>query len=55
MDNINIKINNSHSIFTYLKIEYSTQIEEYIYSKYFANDIKLLIEKYKIEFKTSTN
>jgi hypothetical protein len=48
--NVNIKINNSNSIFTYLKIEYSSQIEEYMYSKYFANDIKSIVDKYNINF-----
>jgi len=48
--NVNIKINNSNSIFTFLKIDYSPQIEEYMYSKYFANDIKMLVNKYNITF-----
>uniref|UniRef100_A0A6C0IRG0 Helicase/UvrB N-terminal domain-containing protein n=1 Tax=viral metagenome TaxID=1070528 RepID=A0A6C0IRG0_9ZZZZ len=48
--NVNIKINNSQSIFTHLKIEYSSQIEEYMYSKYFANDVRSIVEKYNINF-----
>ena len=31
---VNIKINNNNSIFTFLKIEYSEKMEDYIYNKY---------------------
>jgi hypothetical protein len=48
--NVNIRINNSHSIFTYLKIEYSPQIEDFIYSKFFASKIKDIVSKYSIDF-----
>jgi hypothetical protein len=53
--NVNIKINNSQSLFTYLKIEYSSQIEEYMYSKYFASDIRNLVEKCNIQYIEFTN
>ena len=32
---VNIKINNNNSIFTFLKIEYSPKMEDYLYTKYF--------------------
>jgi len=48
--NVNIRVNNSNSIFTYLKIEYSPQIEEFIYSKFFASNIKDLIHQNSIDF-----
>ena len=48
--NVNIKINKTDSLFTYLKIEYSTQIEEFLYAKYFADKIKSIISKNNIEF-----
>jgi hypothetical protein len=32
--NVNIKINNNNSIFTFLKIEYTEKMEDYLYNKY---------------------
>lgn len=48
--NINIKVNNMDSIFTNLKIEYNSQIEEFLYVKFFADKIKTLVETYNIPF-----
>ena len=48
--NVHLKVNKTNSIFTYLKIEYSSQIEEYLYIKFFADKIKTLVEKYNIDF-----
>jgi hypothetical protein len=48
--NVNIKINKTDSLFTYLKIEYSAQIEEFLYAKYFADKIKSLVSNNLIEF-----
>jgi hypothetical protein len=48
--NVNIKYNKTDSIFTYLKIEYNENIEKYIYSKFFAEKIKNIVDKYKISF-----
>ena len=48
--NVQIKINKTNSIFTYLKIEYNTQIEEYLYTKYFADKIKQILTLYNIDF-----
>lgn len=48
--NVNIKINKTDSIFTQLKIEYNTQIEEFLYAKFFADKIKTIVEKYNITF-----
>ena len=47
---VNIKINKTDSLFTYLKIEYSTQIEEFLYAKYFADKIKSLVTNNSIKF-----
>lgn len=47
---VNIKINKTDSIFTFLKIEYNPQIEEFFYIKYFSDKIKHLVETYKIDF-----
>ena len=34
-DNVNIKINHNNSLFMFLKIEYSKEMEDYLYNKYF--------------------
>ena len=42
-NNVNIKYNRYHSLFQYLKIEYSESMEDYLYNKYFSpklNEIK---------------
>ena len=33
--NVNIRVNTNKSIFTFLKIDYTTKMEEYLYNKYF--------------------
>ena len=48
--NVHLKVNKTDSIFTHLKIEYNSQIEEFLYSKFFADKIKTLVEKYHIQF-----
>ena len=48
--NVNLKVNKTDSIFTHLKIEYNSQIEEFLYVKFFADKIKTLINKYHIPF-----
>ena len=48
--NVNIKVNKTDSLFTYLKIEYNAQIEEFLYAKYFADKIKNIISKNNIQF-----
>ena len=48
--NVNLKVNKTNSIFTHLKIEYNPQIEEFLYVKFFADKIKLMVEKYNISF-----
>jgi len=54
--NVNIKVNKTESLFTYLKIDFNQSLEDYLFSKYFSDKIKLLIEKYNlsyIQFNTS--
>ena len=48
--NIQLKVNNTNSIFTQLKIEYNDQIEEFLYANFFADKIKTLVQKYNISF-----
>ncbi len=49
-NNVHIRTNKTESIFTYLKIEYNTQIEDFLYVKYFADKIKELVINYNIPF-----
>lgn len=48
--NVHLKVNKTDSIFTYLKIEYNIQIEEFLYAKFFADKIKTLVEKNSVPF-----
>jgi len=43
---VNIKINYNESLFTFLKIEYNTKMEDYIYNKYLREDVEKGIELY---------
>lgn len=36
---VNLKLNHHNSIFTFLKIEYSTKMEDYLFSKYFKSAV----------------
>ena len=45
--NVNIKINNNDSIFTYLKIEYSEKMEDYLYNKYLREIVEEILINYK--------
>ena len=47
---INIKENNFNSIFTYLKIEYTELLEDYLFNKYLRPAIEEMIKKYKLDF-----
>ena len=49
-ENVNIKYNKINSIFTFLKIEYSSSMEDYIFNKYLADKIKILITKYRATY-----
>lgn len=45
--NVNIRVNNHDSIFTYLKIDYSEKMEDYLYGKYLSDRIDKLQEEVK--------
>lgn len=47
---VNIRINKSSSIFTFLKIEYSEAIENYLYDKYLATMVNNIATKYNAPF-----
>jgi len=46
-NDVNIKINYNESLFTFLKIEYNTKMEDFIYNKYLREDIENVIDLYK--------
>ena len=45
--NVNVKINNNNSIFTFLKIEFSEKMENYLYNKYLRSRASKIEEKLK--------
>jgi hypothetical protein len=47
---VNIKENKNHSLFTYLKIEFSEKMEEFLFVKYCEPRISKMINEYKIDF-----
>ena len=47
---VNVKINKTDSLFTFLKIEFSSEIEEFLYNKYFAENVKNIVKKYEFAF-----
>ena len=46
--NVNIRMNKNDSIFTYLKIEFSMKMEDYLYNKYLRDIVEKLIETYNL-------
>ena len=48
--NVNLKLNSCNSIFTHLKIEYSTMLENYIYSKFLKDKINEISRKCNAPF-----
>jgi hypothetical protein len=46
--NVNVKINNNNSIISFLKIEYSTKMEDYLYNKYIRDVVEKIILNYKL-------
>ena len=47
---VNIRINKTDSLFTFLKIEFSNEIEDFLYNKYFAEKVKEIVKKYGLSF-----
>jgi hypothetical protein len=45
--NINIKQNDNRSLLSFMKIEYTSEIEMYIYTKYFAKEIQNMVDPKK--------
>jgi hypothetical protein len=51
-ENVNIKINHFNSLFSFLKIEYSKEMEDYLYNKYFHEKIQKLKKTYDMSYLT---
>jgi len=45
---VNIKINKNDSIFTFLKIEYSVKMEDYLYNKYLREIVEKIISAHQV-------
>ena len=45
---VNIRINKTNSIFTFLKIEYSEKMEDFVYNKYLKNRGELIENELKV-------
>jgi hypothetical protein len=47
---IHIRTNKTNSLFSFLKIEYTQQMEDFLYNKHFAKRIKDLLDRHKITY-----
>jgi hypothetical protein len=45
-NNVNIRFNESQSLFSHIKMEKTTEIEYFLYKKYFEDDILSILKKY---------
>jgi hypothetical protein len=45
---VNIRVNNNNSIFSFLKIEYSTKMEDYLYNKYLREIVEKITSCYNL-------
>jgi hypothetical protein len=52
---VNIRTNKTNSLFSFLKIEYSRQMEDFLYNKHFAARIKTLLETHDIKYVLFSN
>jgi len=52
---VNIRTNKTNSLFSFLKIEYSQQMEDFLYNKHFAERIKTLLQRHKITYVIFSN
>jgi hypothetical protein len=53
-DDVNIKMNHCNSLFMFLKIEQSKEMEDYLYNKYFNEKIEKLKKTYDMSYLTQT-
>tara|TARA_B100002051_G_scaffold142803_1_gene135348 strand:- start:7067 stop:9457 length:2391 start_codon:yes stop_codon:yes gene_type:complete len=54
-NNVNICINNSQSLMSYLKISYSETLDNYIYNKYIQDDLFTIYKKFNKTYNTKKN
>jgi hypothetical protein len=47
---VNIRVNKHNSIFTYLNIEYTEKMEDFLYLRYLSEKVTKLIQTYSIDF-----
>jgi hypothetical protein len=52
---VNIRINDTNSIFMYLKIEYSEKMEDYLYNKYLSQRADIIQKQLKLYFNDYKN
>jgi hypothetical protein len=52
---VNIRTNKTNSLFSFLKIEYSQQMEDFLYNKHFAERIKALLQRHNITYVVFSN
>ena len=52
---VNIKTNKTNSLFTFLKIEYSQQMEDFLYNRHFSDRITALLKNSKITYVKFSN
>jgi len=50
-NNVNVKNNNNNSIFMFLKIEYTTKMEDYVFTKYFGDQVNTIEQVVKYLYK----
>jgi len=48
--NVSIKYNKANSLFTFIKIEYSEPLEDYLYGKYLMQIVNDMAKKYKADY-----
>lgn len=54
-NNVNLKMNRTETLFSHLKMEYSTSIEEFLYSKFFAEKVVALCANNAVPFISFSN
>ena len=54
-NDVNIKINNNNSIFSYLKIEFTEKMEGYLFNKYFKQRVAIIETKLKTQIQGYKN
>ena len=48
--NVNIRYNDTNSLFSFLKLDFSSGLEEFLYNKHFADKVKALISTHNLNY-----